>query len=38
MTDETGVARVDGLPAGSAAGWRADGLSLQEAPAGPIGP
>ncbi len=35
MTDETGVARVDGLSAAAAARWRADGLSLQ---AGPVGP
>ncbi len=34
MTDETGVARVDGLSAVTAA-WRADGLSPQVAPAGP---
>jgi hypothetical protein len=35
MTDETGVARVDGLPRATVAAWRAAGLSLQAAPAGP---
>jgi|GEM_PF-699542 len=35
MTDETGVARVDGLPRAAVAAWRAAGLSLQAAPTGP---
>jgi hypothetical protein len=34
MTDETGVARVDG-PLNASAEWRADGLSLRAAPAAP---
>jgi hypothetical protein len=38
MTDQTGVARVDGPASATVAVWRADGLSLQAAPTGPIGP
>jgi len=38
MTDETGLARVDGLSAAALAAWRAGGLSPQVVPAGPTGP
>ena len=35
MTDETGLARVDGFSAAVTAAWRAGGLSPQAAPIGP---
>jgi len=35
MTDETGLARVDGPPNALVASWHADGLSPQAAPTGP---
>ena len=35
MTDETGLARVDGFSAAVTAAWRAGGLSPQAAPTGP---
>ncbi len=35
MTDETGLARVDGLSAAVTAAWHADGLSPRAAPTGP---
>jgi hypothetical protein len=38
MTDETGVARVDGVSSATAGAWYADGLSLRAAPAGPGAP
>ena len=38
MTDETGVARVDGFSGATPGAWHTDGLSLQAAPARPGGP
>ncbi len=38
MTDETGVARVDGPPDATVAAWHAEALSPQAAPTGPTGP
>jgi HEAT repeat protein len=38
MTDETGLARVDGPANATVAAWHADGLSPQAAPTGPTGP
>ena len=38
MTDESGVARVDGLSAANGAGWHANGLSLQAVPTWSTGP
>jgi hypothetical protein len=34
MTDETGLARVDGLGGATPGAWHAEGLSLEAAPTG----